>query len=366
MRQSVALACRLSRECPHEAVRTPVAQPLRNEKSSNNRLLINGRMARISKRSLAYSAIASYSCVCVALLLLVALTIWASYRDLQFVRSTLLRAEVDRVRSHAQRTAGRIEQDLEVRNAQDFADLDRDEWLQRHWQRVIPYEERRSYGAVVSRDGEILLHSDPSRNGKRLPRNWYTRVLSAVGDDVVETYSPNLALGERAYDVRTPIEVHGREVGEYHAGFDISWFDRLIGESESSFVRRRLLFIGSVLLIVLLASTSLFYIASHSISLRRAVNSASLERATEVGKLAGGLAHEIRNPLQAIRINLHALRNVHKQKAAIRVARRRIANCVYPSHVALRLEWPGTAPSCSAARICSITSGYSVSKCPAW
>ena len=162
-----------------------------------------------------------------------------------------------------------------------------------------------------------MLHSDPSRNGKRLPRNWYTRVFSEVGDDVVETRSPDLALGERAYDVRVPIEVHGREVGEYHAGFDIRWFDGQIEESQDVFVRRRLLFISGVLLIVLLASTSLFYIASHSISLRRAVDSASLERATEVGKLAGGLAHEIRNPLQAIRINLHALRNVHEQKGEL-------------------------------------------------
>jgi signal transduction histidine kinase len=150
----------------------------------------------------------------------------------------------------------------------------------------------------------------------RLARNWYTRVLLEVGGDVVETDSTALAQGELAYDVRVPIEVNGREVGEYHAGFDRSWFDKRIGESQDVF-GRLLLFIGGVLLIVLLASTSLYYIASHSISLRRAVDSASLERATEVGKLAGGLAHEIRNPLQAIRINLHALRNVHDHKAQL-------------------------------------------------
>jgi len=243
---------------------------------------------------------------------------WESYRDMKFLRATLLKSEIDRLRSHAQRTVGRIEHDLEVRAAKDLVKLDHDGWLHKYWERVIPVGERRLYAAVVSTEGKkVLLHSDAAHEGKHLPSNWYRRVLFDVGEDVFETESPALASGRLAYDIRVPIEIDGRELGEYHTGFDVGWFENWSEEKQSSFVQRRSLLIGAVLLIVLLATTSLYYIASHSLSLRRAIDSASLDRATEVGKLAAGLAHEIRNPLHAVQLNLHSFRRAHERKAEL-------------------------------------------------
>ncbi len=271
-------------------------------------------MSRLSKRSLSRSAIAAYLCICAALLLLLGLTMWGTYRDVQFLRVTLLEGEIDRLRSHAERTVGRIERDLETRSTTELEVFRKYEWLHRRWQCVIPQEEPRLYAAVVNADGSVLLHSDPERVHQRLSRDWYNRILSEVGEDVFETRDSVLTRGDRAYDVRVPIKLDAREVGEYHVGFDVDWFENRIAQKEASFLRRRSVLVGGVLLVVLLATTSLYYIATHSIALRRAADMAALERATEVGKLAAGLAHEIRNPLHAIRLNLHSFRRACDQQ----------------------------------------------------
>lgn len=274
-------------------------------------------MARLSRRSLSRSAIAAYFCICVALLLLLAFTVWDSYRDVQMLRTVLLEAAIHQVRSHAERTVGRIERDLELGGAGSLDRLSQDGWLQDHWQRNVVDEARQEYAAVVSNEGEVELHSEPSHTGRRLARHWYNRTLADIGEDVVETPSSAIALSDLAYDIRIPIEVDSQEIGEYHAGFDVEWFERGSKEERTSLLRRRLILIGGVLLIVLLATTSLFYIASHSIALRRTADAASVDRASEVGKLAGGLAHEIRNPLHAIKLNLHTFRRAHEQRTAL-------------------------------------------------
>jgi signal transduction histidine kinase len=138
-------------------------------------------------------------------------------------------------------------------------------------------------------------------------------MLTATGDNVVQTASQVLAAGLPAYDIRVPIVVDHREVGEYHVGFDVDWFGEQATRQQNLFLRRRMLGVSGVLVIALLAATSLFYIAAHASTLRRAMSVAHLERATEIGQLAAGLAHEIRNPLHAIRLNLYAMGRMDEQ-----------------------------------------------------
>lgn len=262
-------------------------------------------MPRIARKSLTRSAIAAYGCICVALALLLGVSIWSTYRELQLYRAALLQSEVARLRSHAERTVGRLEREMESRSEFDLGAVGEKDWLREYWQRVIPHEEERLYAAIVDRTGTVLHHSKSELIGKQLSRQWYDRLASEAGDWVVETRSIALTDGEEALDVRVPIVLNDQEVGEYHAGFDTAWFDRWTASHEGVFLRRRTLLVGAVLIIVLLAATSLYYIATHSVFLRRAVNSAQLERTAEISQLAAGLAHEIRNPLHAIRLNLH-------------------------------------------------------------
>ncbi len=114
------------------------------------------------KKSLTKSAWSAYLCICVALLLLLSLGVWSAYRDVRYLRTTLLQAEVSRLRSHAARTVGRIERDLEQRaEFTGLEDVDREGWLRRHWAEFIPRQGEQLYAAIIDGQHTIVHHSDP-------------------------------------------------------------------------------------------------------------------------------------------------------------------------------------------------------------
>lgn len=274
-------------------------------------------MVRSVKKSLDRSHLVAYLSIVAALISFVALTVWGAYRDLRFLRSTLLQEEISKLRSHAERTVGRIERDLETGGSRELQQLERDGWLGQYWRRLNATQSKPLYAAIVDQEGNVLLHSQPSHEGNRLPRMWYSRVMSEVGDDVVETGSDALTSGKHAYDVRVPIVLDGREIGEYHVGLDVSWFRERSATREGTFLRQRAVFVVGALAIVLLAGASLYFVALRSGVLRKALRTAHLERAVEISNLAAGLAHEIRNPLNAVRLNLHAFRRAYRDESQL-------------------------------------------------
>jgi signal transduction histidine kinase len=252
--------------------------------------------------------VAAYTCICVALALVVLLGVWGAYRDARAARETALRREIATIRSHAVRTVGRIERGLEQESdPPDLASIREDPWIRQFWQRVIPPEGGRLYAAIVDSTGKVVMHSDPKLEGRRLEHDWYDQVRREVAEDVVETQSDALADGRRAFDVRVPIDVGGRTVGRYHAGFDADWFEGQAAIARRQILRRWTMVIGGISAVVLSAGASLYYLAYRSAAMRHVADMAQLQRVTELSQLAAGLAHEIRNPLHAIRLNLHAL-----------------------------------------------------------
>lgn len=289
--------------------------------------------SRLSSRRL---TLAAYLALGIALLMLVALAVQDTWQSWTELRGDLLRSEIDRLRLQAQRVAGRIERDLERQNSQSLADFDPDEWLRQVWQRVQGASREgprapevtgaaahrvhspASYAALVDNQGHVVFHSMAQRQGGRLThRAWYDRIVYDVGNDVLLTRGEILGTGQPAYDVRVPVRPFGKEVAEYHLGLNAATFERLLAERRQAFWQRRIWTLAAALLIVGAAATSLYYLATHSSTLRKHMNTQTLERTTEVSQLAAGLAHEIRNPLHAIQLNLHTLQRAYERGQAL-------------------------------------------------
>ena len=259
----------------------------------------------------------AYLSVVAALLVVVLLGMWGAYREISLNRSTILETSVSRLRPQAAETAWQIGNALEHLGSRRLADLGSDEWFKRYWEGVSRLKSQQLYAAVIDANGTIVFHSDPSYEGRNLGRRWYDRVVREVGNDVVEIEKNVLAGGTASFDVRSPIVVDGDEIGGYHEGLSMAAIVEAAAEERARIIRQWLIVVGANLLAVSVALASLYYIASHSVALRKAVGMAHLQRVTEVGQLAAGLAHEIRNPLHTLRLNLHTLRRASEGKAQL-------------------------------------------------
>jgi len=257
-----------------------------------------------------------YVCIVAALVLVVLVTLWGAWQDIADTQRAMLVNELGRLRSHATRTVGRIENYLEDRQAaHNITSLAHVDWLSSFWRRVVPRERQRMYAALVADDGTVIMHSDPSQQNMTLGKRWFDRTLPEGGEDVVITRNEVLAGGQLAYDIRIPVEVDGVEIAAYHSGFDVDWLDGAVAARQRTLYGRWLILGGLIAAIVLGAGLSLFHLARRTAALQQALGMARTQQLTELGRLAGALAHEVRNPLNALRLNLHSVARFAKGEA---------------------------------------------------
>lgn len=256
-------------------------------------------------------------CISVALLLVLLLGAWGTYQDWQSIRQTVLRNEVVRVSSHAERTAARLERQLaESDSPLDLSQVAQDNWLRDHWSRFIPPPDL-IYGAVVDDRGVILSHSDPKREGAALCTDWNAHPLPEAGPEVYATNCKELTDGPPALDIVVPIQQMGRLVGSYHTGVNREWVEQQIDAARHRSAIGWGAVIGGIILVVLLSSLSLYQITRRSFFLEDALRRSQTHRLVEINQLMIGLAHEVRNPLNSVRLNLFTADRVFRGEAEL-------------------------------------------------
>lgn len=260
---------------------------------------------RFKRTVLAYVSVT----ICIVLALL--LGGWGIYLDFSVVRESLLEAEILRVKSHAIRTVSRIEHEFHVHpSSPDFENIVNNKKYRSVWASSPEGDDENHFSAILDPLGVVIAHTDSRLKARRLERDWYIQIEKHADSNVFLTESKTLSNGQIVYCIREPIVNEGEVVGEYYSGFPVSWFEETLGQERRQMMGHWAFLLAGIFGITILTAVSLFYIATHSYGFLQALRLVKLERSVEIQKLTGGLAHEIRNPLHAIRINIHSLLEV--------------------------------------------------------
>jgi signal transduction histidine kinase len=224
--------------------------------------------------------------------------------DFSESRNRFQQSEINRLRSHAFRTSLRFQEYLQNSTLETF---NPDLWLRGHWVHFVDKDDSNLYAAVVDSNGRILFHSNPKLEGKQLPAVWYDRVVTEAGDDVFDTHAPELTGGARILDISVPLVQNNHQIATYHNALNYAWFEQELKHELASTQKRWLMTTLLILVVVILACGSAIYVTRRIEKLRRTIELGHVRRLAELGQLAGGIAHEIRNPMNAIRLNLHVI-----------------------------------------------------------
>lgn len=259
--------------------------------------------------------VGAYVSFAAAILLVLVVAGWGIYLDFEESRKNLLRTEINRLRSHAMRTVIRIQgnyRDASGRSLEEVLDELRrpDSWLRVHWRQFLFPDESRLNAVLVDSTGRVVIHSRPENEGRLLPTEQGRVPVPEMGEDVYEISDVILTGDVPGYDITLPIEFDNREFGVYHSVFNRSWFDNKLNELRAASLQRWVIAFAVIAGVITLAGFTLYHFSRRISRLRSALALGHTQRMAELGQLAGSLAHEVRNPLNTIRLNLHVVQRM--------------------------------------------------------
>jgi two-component system, NtrC family, sensor histidine kinase HydH len=263
------------------------------------------------------SGVTIWLCVLAALVIVAVLgsgiAVYDVRRDVQIRRDS----ELSRLQSHAERSASHIASQLiEAKNPTDLTAVRDARWLREYWLQSLRRQPHRRYAAIVDLEGRVIAHTSREQENKRVHRSqWWNISLNRT--ERVETNDPVLANGLRTIDMRVPIRQGDKVIGLYHAGLDADWLDDQLTAARQGRMNFWFWLISGTCGLIMVSSVAVVGVTRHTAHLEHEIEAANSRRVTEMHELVVGIAHEIRNPLNAIRLNLHTVGQVFRDEAAL-------------------------------------------------
>ena len=278
--------------------------------------------------------------IALAMFLVVLIGIVGLIRDLASIRYTIMASEINQARSHAERTAGRLEKELGDGSSLDsYKDT---EWLHDHWKRTVVGKPDRLYAALADLDGRIIVHSrrleqnftsiDTEQGSKalalvvpnqnqlgqnQLGPHWDEKGFPDFGPRVFEVNDAALTNSISAINVSVPVVKNGALISLYHAGISLDWLRNRVRAGQVAAIRGWSIVIASIVIIVLVSTISLYQLGVRTIRLEQELESAEARRLADLSRLIVGMAHELRNPLNAVRLNLFTSEKILRGNAEL-------------------------------------------------
>ncbi|MFZ4467892.1 MAG: sensor histidine kinase [Pirellula sp.] len=239
----------------------------------------------------------------VAFLMVVGVCIAGLWNDVERQQKLILASEIANLQSHVERTIVRIESDLrQGKSLEDFSAPNVTDWLVDHWARMIASKPDRLYASIEDASGSVLAFS--SKTDLSILTNG-----SSVSIDGFPKSIRRVTLGQgrnstTAVEVGLPVELNDRRIATYRTAIPGQWLkDRISAATRNRWlVWLSILFAMSV--IVSTTALFLFRLGTHTQELEQALKTSETRRLADLSKLVVSMAHELRNPLNSIRLNL--------------------------------------------------------------
>ncbi|MFM8213042.1 MAG: sensor histidine kinase, partial [Pirellula sp.] len=193
----------------------------------------------------------------------------------------------------------------EGKTLDDFSEPTVAPWLVEHWFRMIELPENRIYayiedaaGSIRSSGGKIDSLKDRVLERQQVPG--FPKVVQYVRDVTRQVESREAF----AIEIGLPIEFRNQRIGVYRTAIPMQWLDGQVASAERS---RWFVWFSVLLAMTMIVATTavfVFRLGSHSRDLEVALKNSETRRLADLSKLVVSMAHELRNPLNSIRLNL--------------------------------------------------------------
>jgi two-component system, NtrC family, sensor histidine kinase HydH len=225
--------------------------------------------------------------------------------------------QISRLMSHAERSAAHIASQLqEDGTPQQIAAIASSRWLRTYWTQTLNRQPYRLYAAIIGLDGTVIAHTNREQEGRRIEQRESSAAppLFAEHHELIDDVLTN---NQRAIDVRVPIRQEQETIGVYHAGIDADWLEEKLADEATRRTWFWIALVGGTCGVLLLSSGAVVQVTRHTARLEHELEAAEARRVSEMHELVLGIAHEIRNPLNAIRLNMHTVGQVFRDEAAL-------------------------------------------------